>query len=161
MYADKEVCERGGRRLQWYRNLKWWHYYRDYFPVHLVKTTELSPDRNYLFAVYPHGILSSGAFAAFATEALDFEKMFNGIKAYVCTLKINFMMPFLRETCLSSGLVAASRNSLNWVLSSPGKGRAAVLVVGGAAEARFNMPGVYKIVLKNRKGFCRIALENG
>lgn len=129
--------------------------------MHLAKTTELSPDRNYLFAVYPHGILSSGAFAAFATEALDFEKLFNGIRTYVCTLKINFQMPFLREVASAQGLVAASRNSLNWVLSSPGKGRAAVLVVGGAAEARFNKPGLYKIVLRNRKGFCRIALENG
>lgn len=161
MYMDKESCERGGRRSQWYRSLKWWDYYRDYFPVHLVKTTDLSPDRNYLFAVYPHGILSSGAFSAFATESLGFEKLFSGIKAYVCTLKINFSMPIIREFGLAQGLVAASRPSLNWILNSPGKGRAAVLVVGGAAEAMYNKPGMYKIVLRNRKGFCRVALENG
>jgi len=59
------------------------------------------------------------------------------------------------------GLVAASKDSLNWILGSPGKGRAAILVVGGAAEALYNEPGVYKIVLKHRKGFCRVALHNG
>lgn len=68
-----------------------------------MKTADLPPDRNYLFAVYPHGILSSGAFSAFGTEALKFEELFKGLKAYVCTLKINFHLPFMRETALALG----------------------------------------------------------
>lgn len=30
---------------------------RDYFPVELIKTADLTPDRNYLFASFPHGII--------------------------------------------------------------------------------------------------------
>jgi 2-acylglycerol O-acyltransferase 2 len=36
-----------------------------------------------------------------------------------------------------------------------------VLMVGGAQEALNARPGVYKLVLKNRKGFCRLAIESG
>lgn len=42
---------------QWFRSLLLWKFFADYFPVDLVKTTELRPDRNYLFALFPHGIL--------------------------------------------------------------------------------------------------------
>lgn len=127
----------------------------------LVKSVDLPLDKNYLFAVFPHGILSSGAFAAFSTDALKFEEKFSGLKSYLCTLGINFHMPFIREVALAVGLNSASKTSLNWILSSPGKGRAAVLIVGGAAEALNTQSGSYKLVLKNRKGFCRVALQNG
>lgn len=38
---------------------------------------------------------------------------------------------------------------------------AVVIVVGGAQEALYMRPGVYKIVLKKRKGFVKLALRNG
>lgn len=34
----------------------------DYFPVDLVKTVDLSPDRHYLVGACPHGILWYGIF---------------------------------------------------------------------------------------------------
>lgn len=37
-----------------------WKYHRDYFPVSLVKTAELPPDKNYLLCSYPHGIIGTG-----------------------------------------------------------------------------------------------------
>lgn len=161
MYMDWEICEKGGRRLEWFRKLKWWEYFRDFFPVKLVKTVDLPPDQNYLFAAYPHGILSSGVFASFATDALKFEDIFEGLKSYPCTLNLMFRLPVIREYVLASGLNSVSEKSINWILGSPGKGRAAVVVVGGAAEALYNKPGTYKIILEKRKGFCRLALENG
>lgn len=36
-----------------------------------------------------------------------------------------------------------------------------VLVVGGAQEALFSRPGSYRICIKNRKGFIKVALETG
>lgn len=50
---------------------------------------------------------------------------------------------------------------MNWVLGSPGVGRACVLVAGGAAEAVHSEPGVYKTIVRRRRGFCRIAIQNG
>lgn len=38
---------------------------------------------------------------------------------------------------------------------------AVVLIVGGAQEALNARPGCYKICIKNRKGFIKIALETG
>lgn len=38
---------------------------------------------------------------------------------------------------------------------------AAGLIVGGAREQRLAEPNVYKFVLKNRKGFVKIALRTG
>lgn len=34
-------------------------------------------------------------------------------------------------------------------------------MVGGAQEAFYCIPGQYKLVIKNRKGFCKLALQNG
>ena len=34
-------------------------------------------------------------------------------------------------------------------------------MVGGAEESLNARPGIYKLVLKNRKGFVRIAIETG
>lgn len=43
---------------EWIRNLKCWKYAIDYFPVDLVKTVDLPPNRNYLFAACPHAIVT-------------------------------------------------------------------------------------------------------
>lgn len=55
----------------------------------------------------------------------------------------------------------ASEKSLNYVLSKSEGGNVAVLMVGGAAEAFNCRPGSYKLVLRKRKGFARVALKNG
>jgi 2-acylglycerol O-acyltransferase 2 len=48
-----------------------------------------------------------------------------------------------------------------YILNGKEKGRILTLVVGGAAESLFAHPGLNRIVLKNRKGFVRIALKTG
>ena len=42
-----------------------------------------------------------------------------------------------------------------------GPGHSVVIIVGGAAEMLENEPGTYNLILKNRKGFVRLALETG
>lgn len=59
------------------------------------------------------------------------------------------------------GAVSASAESINYILGSKEKGKAAVLMVGGAAESLYCKPGTYRIVLKKRKGFVKLALKNG
>ena len=46
-------------------------------------------------------------------------------------------------------------------MTEQGVGNAATIVVGGAEEALEARHGAYKLTLKNRKGFCRIALTTG
>lgn len=47
------------------------------------------------------------------------------------------------------------------VLDGEEKGQAMCLMVGGAREALFTHPGLYKFYIKARKGFVRLALETG
>ncbi|XP_077399898.1 2-acylglycerol O-acyltransferase 1 isoform X2 [Vanacampus margaritifer] len=54
---DTPIC--GGRRCQWIRRWSVWEHFRDYFPIKLVKTVDLDPDKNYIFGFHPHGLVSS------------------------------------------------------------------------------------------------------
>jgi hypothetical protein len=76
---DQPKVHKGGRRhmlaIGKYIGLfdvrKWtlWNYFRDYFPMKLVKTAELDPASSYIFGYHPHGIISMGAFCGFGTDA--------------------------------------------------------------------------------------------
>ena len=41
----------------------------------MVKTSDLSRNVNYLVGSHPHGVLSAGAFACFATEGKEISKV--------------------------------------------------------------------------------------
>jgi len=99
----KKTSSRGGRASGWMRRGRMWVYFKNFFPVSLVKTAELDPGRNYLFGYHPHGIIGCGAFANFATEATDFSGVFPGIKPHLLTLKPNFRIPIIRGLLLWSG----------------------------------------------------------
>merc|ERR1719187_52191 len=83
--GDRTVCNRGGRRWEWCRKWNLWKHYRDFFPVHLIKTHELDPKKNYIMGYHPHGILSAGAFCNFGTEGTDFSKIFPGFTPHLLT----------------------------------------------------------------------------
>ena len=90
-----------------------------------------------------------------------------GIDLRIVTLKGNFFVPFFRDLVLvreypirlqGAGFIAATRNSIARALQ---KGCSVMVVIGGAAESLYAMPGNTNVVLKNRKGFVRLALQNG
>lgn len=87
---DFDISSRGGRRIALLRNLTIWKYFCSYFPITLVKTMELSPEKNYIFGYHPHGVISSGAFGSFATEGAGFSKLFPGITPHLMTLKSKY-----------------------------------------------------------------------
>lgn len=162
MLNDIDVCHKGGRTVQWVRNWGWWNYFRDYFPIKLVKTADLEPSKNYLFACYPHGVLSSGAYCSFATNALNFHKLFPGLTPHLIVLGGHFLFPFFRDLILSLGTCASSQESLLHLLNPKRfQGNCVAIMVGGAAEALDSHPGKYKIILSRRKGFIRIAMKSG
>ena len=85
--CDYKRSSKGGRRWNKLRELSSWTYYRDYFPVRLVKTCQLNPRKNYIFGYHPHGIMCAGAWCNFATESTGFSKLFPGLKPHLLTLK--------------------------------------------------------------------------
>lgn len=47
--------ECGGRRIHCIREWRLWTYLRDYFPMKLVKTSDIDPSKTYIFGYHPHG----------------------------------------------------------------------------------------------------------
>ncbi|ODN02124.1 2-acylglycerol O-acyltransferase 1 [Orchesella cincta] len=158
---DKQTCHRGARTSSYVRNWQMWKYLCDYFPIDLIKTAELDPNRNYLFCSHPHGLLCTGAFASFGTEGKEVSKLFPGFEFNILTFSVSFIFPVLREVILLLGLCSASRRSMNHVLGTPGGGKIGILIPGGAPEALDFNPGTYILQLKKRKGFVKVALQNG
>jgi 2-acylglycerol O-acyltransferase 2 len=154
------------RRSRWLRSSKFWSLFASYFPARLHRTVELEPTRKYIFGYHPHGIISHGAFAAFATEALGFSDLFPGITNTLLTLDTNFRIPFYRDYALAMGLASVSRESIENLLSTgghngEGMGRAVTIVVGGARESLDARPHSLRLVLNSRKGFVKLAIRMG
>lgn len=160
-YYDRDTPYKGGRKYLLFRRSPHWKYFLQYFPIRLVKEADLKPNKNYIFCVYPHGILSAGIFGNFASYYSDAKKFFPGINFWGATLDIHFRTPFIREIVLLLGGIGASKESLLHILNQENKGNAILLIVGGAAEALYAKPGSYHIILKKRKGFVKVALSTG
>ncbi|PZC76104.1 hypothetical protein B5X24_HaOG205128 [Helicoverpa armigera] len=162
MLNDIDICHRGGRVSQWVRNWTWWRYLCDYFPINLVKTVDLDPSKNYMFAIFPHGVISLGAFGSFCTNATNFHKLFPGMSCHLITLGGHFLVPFFRDLALAIGMCASSEQSLLHLLDQKKyEGNAVCMIIGGAAEALDAHPKEYKVILSRRKGFIRVAMKSG
>ncbi|CAM1507350.1 Fc.00g069910.m01.CDS01 [Cosmosporella sp. VM-42] len=153
-------------RSEYMRSLPLWKLFAGYFPARLHKTYELDPKRKYIFGYHPHGIISHGAWAAFATNALGFSDKFPGITNTLLTLDSNFRLPFNRDWILAMGLQSVSKESIWNILTKggsngEGQGRAVTIVVGGARESLEAQPGTLRLILKGRKGFVKMALRTG
>lgn len=174
IYVDRKAGVNGGRGQgsKWFRNMYWLKLFQSYFPAKLHKTVDLPADRHYIFAAFPHGVLSTSTFVHYATDTSGFYRLFPGIRTKPCTLNFHFVIPFFREILLGWGLASCSSQSVKHMLNASNNpnhpsnwdgntSNAVVLVVGGAAESMNCRPNNYQLVLKKRKGFCKIALETG
>ncbi|KAI1211057.1 DAGAT-domain-containing protein [Annulohypoxylon truncatum] len=153
-------------RSEWFRKSYIWHLFAGYFPAKLYKTHDLPPTRKYIFGYHPHGIISHGAWAAFATDALGFSEKFPGITNSLLTLDSNFRIPLYREYILAAGMRSVSKESIVNILSKggpngEGMGRGVTIVIGGARESLEAQPGQLRLILKERKGFVKIAVRTG
>ncbi|KEY71643.1 hypothetical protein S7711_08109 [Stachybotrys chartarum IBT 7711] len=153
-------------RSEYLRSLPLWSLMAGYFPAKLHKTFDLPPDRKYIFGYHPHGIISHGAWLAFATNALGFREKFPGITNSLLTLDNNFRLPFHRDWILALGVRSVSKDSICNALgkggpNNDGQGRAVTIVVGGARESLEGQPGTLRLLLKGRKGFIKMALRTG
>jgi 2-acylglycerol O-acyltransferase 2 len=107
-------------RSDFLRSLRVWSLFASYFPARLHRSQELPATRKYIFGYHPHGIISHGAFAAFATEALGFKQLFPGITNTLLTLDSNFRIPIYRDYALAMGLASVSKESCENILSKGG-----------------------------------------
>ncbi|KAH9526872.1 2-acylglycerol O-acyltransferase 2-A isoform X2 [Dermatophagoides farinae] len=159
---DQETCVRGGRRWNWFRRLPTWRLFAEYFPVRLIKTADLPMDKNYIFGIHPHGILCFSHVVNFWSEGTNFSQLFPGITPHLVTLNLQFKIPLQREVLLAIGACSASKESLEFILrQKKGTGNAVGLIIGGAREVLDTIPNTMILTLKKRKGYAKVALENG
>nr|XP_029511695.1 2-acylglycerol O-acyltransferase 2-A-like [Oncorhynchus nerka] len=78
-------------------------FFRDYFPLNLIKMVDLDPGSNYIFGFHPHGVLVAGGFGNFCTEASGFSSLFPGLTPYLLMLPFWFRVPFFRDYIMCGG----------------------------------------------------------
>ncbi|CAF5134113.1 unnamed protein product, partial [Rotaria sp. Silwood1] len=93
MYIDRYTPVRGGRWSDRLRRLSIWTIVSNYFPIKLIKTEDLDPNRNYIFGYHPHGTATVGAGINFLTEATYFSTLFPGIRPHLMAIHSNVFFP--------------------------------------------------------------------
>lgn len=156
----------------WVRNNFLYGIHCAYYPIKLHKTAELpikdkhNNKQKYLFTCHPHGVIGVGTMSVFGSDEVGFSKLFPGIDPYLTGLRQAFSVPFFRDWCLLGGILSADKSSFRHIFEM--KQESAVINLGGAAEAFISMEAnpetgnpVMKFLLKDRKGFCKLALQHG
>uniref|UniRef100_A0A667YH31 Monoacylglycerol O-acyltransferase 2 n=1 Tax=Myripristis murdjan TaxID=586833 RepID=A0A667YH31_9TELE len=118
-------------------------------------------EKNYILGFHPHGVLVAGAFTNFCTYATGFRQLFPGLTSYLLMLPLWFRAPFFRDYIMWAGLVPSDKETASYLLCRRGGGNAVVIAVGGAPEALDAHPGTYNVLLANKKGFVKLAMEYG
>ncbi|GMT12249.1 hypothetical protein PFISCL1PPCAC_3546 [Pristionchus fissidentatus] len=175
LWWDWDSPYRGAYASRYFLNLGIHKWFTGYFPLSIHPTADLPADKNYLIGFHPHGVISISAYN-FMSNGTGLMDRFPNINFHLCTLVGQFWMPLRREWFMMHGIINCSKQSLNnlsapldyrnlsfcsYVLGDARKGQAAVLVVGGAEEALDAHPGQHILTLNKRKGFIKLALENG
>ncbi|CAF1033350.1 unnamed protein product [Adineta ricciae] len=162
LLLDHRTDSKGGRWSNRLRRLCLWKYFAHYFPLKLVKTEDLDPNRNYIFAYHPHGAFSLSAFGNFATDATHFSHLFPNIHPHLMLLKLQFLFPFTRDLFLALGACCVSKASCEYLLSGErNHGNALVIVLGGVPEMHATRHDTMIFYIKRRRGFIRLALQYG
>ena len=92
---------------------------------------------------------------------MRYRESFTCCSIYDCCILVNFRWPFHRDYLLSLGVCDVSKESITHICTKQGTGNAAIIVIGGAAESLEAYPGAATLMLKNRKGFVKMALKTG
>ncbi|ODV61697.1 diacylglycerol O-acyltransferase [Ascoidea rubescens DSM 1968] len=112
----------------------------------------------YIFGYHPHGCVSMGVFGGIATEGANWSILFPGIPISTLTLTAQFKLPYYRDYLMALGVSSVKKQNIQEVLK---RNMSICIVIGGARESLLSRPHSKKLVLKNRKGFIKMALSVG
>lgn len=110
----------------------------------------------YIFGYHPHGVVAMGAMGAIGTNGANWSSIFANIPVCLLTLGTQFIIPFYRDYLLALGISSVSKKNIQSILAQH---TSVSIVIGGAREALMSKPGTCKLILKNRKGFVKLALR--
>lgn len=127
-----------------------------WFPMEIIKTAEIPSDKQYTFGLHPHGLMPWGLFPVGRTK--QWTSLFPDIKIRCLAADALFKIPIAREATMFAGGVSCAQNSARHVLQ---QGLSIGVMPGGCEEMLYSEPEEETIVIKKRKGFVRLAIENG
>ncbi|GMT21774.1 hypothetical protein PFISCL1PPCAC_13071, partial [Pristionchus fissidentatus] len=133
----------------------------DYFNYRIVKTADLPADRNYIVGSHPHGMLCLGMTQSFASYVAGITELYTGFKTWTVTLWGQFLYPLRRELLMIGGRSRLLANCRLMHFQAQESRQAVTIVVGGLNECLMSQPGKYRLKLKDRKGFIKLALTEG
>ena len=120
-------------------------------------------NKKYIFGIHPHGLFPFGTVGSIGlpnnlkyieetTPILNTEYLKPAIASFC------FYIPIIREVYLWLGAVDCSKPILKNFLENE---NSVAVFVGGAQEAQYSGIGSTKLILKNRDGIFKLALETG
>ena len=164
-YRTRESPYKGGFKKRNLRNLRMWQYFRAFFPMHMHKTAEIDPNKNYIFALHPRGVIGASKMAFMGAGSTDFHFKFPGLTPHILTEPSRFRFPLTREILLFSGVSADDRRNMDYILHNRGHcqklGQVVVLALGEEDEALRHTPNKMVLAIRSRKDFIRMALKSG
>ncbi|VVU95403.1 Diacylglycerol acyltransferase [seawater metagenome] len=138
--------------------------------IHLDDNVVIHKNQTYIIGMHPHGIFSWGNGMLLTESVLGdyycqnaccrnkFKQTFEEKKMCFAGASIIFKIPFVRELCLALGVIDASEKNIIKAL----KNNISVGInIDGIAGVLACKPGKDAVVLKNRKGFIKLALKAG
>jgi hypothetical protein len=131
--------------------------YFDYEEIHESDVKkELLKGTNYICVCQPHGALSFVGICSSIFAPPEFQGTL-----VTAVADAVLYTPILKHVLGIFGLCSASKASMKKVLKKPGVEGTVVLYVGGMAELFLSCENEEKLYLKNRKGFIKLALQEG
>eukprot|EP00050_Salpingoeca_kvevrii_P014708 m.39132 g.39132 ORF g.39132 m.39132 type:complete len:339 (-) comp5928_c0_seq1:47-1063(-) len=157
--ALSDAHETGSSEWPWFKRLRFWRHCSNYFPITTIADdgADLMPEQVYLFACYPHGVINATLPEMLFTESA-FAQKFPGQQPVAIAATIVFRIPVLREILLWCGFRDANRHVIASALRS---GRSVAILPGGEAELLLSETGRERVVVVNRMGFVRLAMQYG
>lgn len=116
------------------------------------------PGGRYLFAMYPHGVY--GVCRAFSGGSRLWRVLYPGISSRWGSFTAAFLLPGIREFSLCCGCLDAGKPTLERAIR---RGENVTLLPGGIDEMNLTdgKSKETKLVMLDRKGFVKLAIENG
>eukprot|EP00164_Ancoracysta_twista_P002183 GFYU01002882.1.p1 GENE.GFYU01002882.1~~GFYU01002882.1.p1 ORF type:complete len:388 (+),score=115.21 GFYU01002882.1:176-1339(+) len=148
---------KGGRQWDAFRRHPVWHRMQRYASLTVIREEELDASKQHMFGWHPHGIL---ILSRLVTYGGLWERLFPGMEARALGASPMFYIPGAREICLWMGAIDASKKSAQKAIADK---QNIIVFPGGSKEIFKTLPNspVTPLVLKERKGFVKLAMENG
>jgi len=147
-----------GQQWLWFSKTEWaYHAFRRFLGLrlHVSEALRRKPAKEpVILAVHPHGVASDYRILmdGMLCEALP------GRKVLTLSASVLFCIPLLRELCLWTGCIDASRPVATRALR---RGCSLMVLPGGELEQIRTRAGVEEVCLSTRLGFVKLALQAG